>query len=115
MSLAGIAISIGVLVDSSIVMSETLTHCLHERFGDRADRSRRDVAFGGGIAGADNFPKANLTRNPPFRMLRAPAATPAATLAKGTGRLGVSAVLWNLVAARSPSGYNGAGSTHRRT
>ncbi len=35
MSLAGIAISIGVLVDSSIVMAENVMHCLHQRFGDR--------------------------------------------------------------------------------
>jgi Cu(I)/Ag(I) efflux system membrane protein CusA/SilA len=35
MSLAGIAISIGVLVDSSIVMAENVMHCLHQRFGDQ--------------------------------------------------------------------------------
>ena len=34
MSLAGIAISVGVLVDSSIVMTENAMHVLRERFGD---------------------------------------------------------------------------------
>lgn len=38
MSLAGIAVSIGVLVDSSIVMTENAMHCLRERFGDRPVR-----------------------------------------------------------------------------
>jgi Cu/Ag efflux pump CusA len=34
MSLAGIAVSVGVLVDSSIVMAENVMHRLHEDFGD---------------------------------------------------------------------------------
>ena len=34
MSLAGLAISIGVLVDSAIVMTENVLHALHLRFGD---------------------------------------------------------------------------------
>jgi Cu(I)/Ag(I) efflux system membrane protein CusA/SilA len=38
MSLAGIAISIGVLVDSSVVMAENAMHRLRQRFGDRPVR-----------------------------------------------------------------------------
>jgi Cu(I)/Ag(I) efflux system membrane protein CusA/SilA len=34
MSLAGIAISVGVLVDSSVVMAENVMHRLHDRYGD---------------------------------------------------------------------------------
>ena len=43
MSLAGLAISIGVLLDSAIVMTENVLHALHLRFGDhpiRGDVSR---------------------------------------------------------------------------
>ena len=35
MSLAGIAISIGILVDQAVVMTENATHHLKRRFGDR--------------------------------------------------------------------------------
>jgi Cu(I)/Ag(I) efflux system membrane protein CusA/SilA len=46
MSMAGIAISIGVLVDSSIVMAENAMHSLKERFGDRPVRGDvRDVVL----------------------------------------------------------------------
>lgn len=38
MSLAGIAISIGVLVDSSVVMAENVMHRLHAAFGDQPVR-----------------------------------------------------------------------------
>src|SRR5262249_52053084 len=38
MSLAGIAISIGILVDSSIVMAENVMHALKNHFGDRPVR-----------------------------------------------------------------------------
>ena len=38
MSLAGIAISVGVLVDSSVVMAENAMHALRERFGDEPVR-----------------------------------------------------------------------------
>lgn len=36
MSLAGIVVSIGVLVDSSIVVAENVSHRLHRHFGDRS-------------------------------------------------------------------------------
>jgi Cu(I)/Ag(I) efflux system membrane protein CusA/SilA len=38
MSLAGLAISIGVLVDSAIVMTENVLHGLHQRFGESTVR-----------------------------------------------------------------------------
>ena len=38
MSLCGIAISIGILVDASVVMVENATHALKERFGDQPVR-----------------------------------------------------------------------------
>jgi Cu(I)/Ag(I) efflux system membrane protein CusA/SilA len=38
MSLAGIAVSIGVLVDSSMVIAENVMHRLHQHFGDRPVR-----------------------------------------------------------------------------
>jgi Cu(I)/Ag(I) efflux system membrane protein CusA/SilA len=44
MSLAGIAVSIGVLVDSSMVMAENVMHRLHQHFGDRPVRGDvRDI------------------------------------------------------------------------
>jgi len=42
MSLAGLAISIGVIVDSAIVMTENVLHTLHGQFGD--DRVTGDVS-----------------------------------------------------------------------
>jgi copper/silver efflux system protein len=38
MSLAGLTISIGVLVDSSVVMTENVMHHMHKQFGDRPAR-----------------------------------------------------------------------------
>lgn len=46
MSLSGIAISIGVLVDSSIVMVENATHHLHQRFqGERVTGDTRELVL----------------------------------------------------------------------
>ena len=45
MSLAGITISIGILVDQAIVMTENATHHLKEHFGDR-QRHRRYARAG---------------------------------------------------------------------
>src|SRR5437588_8816712 len=41
MSLAGITISIGILVDQAIVMTENATHHLREKFGDQ--KVSRDI------------------------------------------------------------------------
>jgi Cu(I)/Ag(I) efflux system membrane protein CusA/SilA len=46
MSLAGLTISIGVLVDSSVVMTENVMHHLHRRYGDSPARGDlRDVVL----------------------------------------------------------------------
>ena len=61
MSLAGIAISIGVLVDASIVMAENVMHALKNHFGDEPQR-RRPAAGSGRLP---NRGPADILRSPP--------------------------------------------------